>query len=97
MKEKPGFNFEKAISHLLRFGVMASFALLLTGMVLILFHGSHGRALVNAGLLLLIFTPIARVAVSVFVFTREGDRIFSLITAFVLCVLLASFLFGAMA
>jgi uncharacterized membrane protein len=47
-----------------------------------------------AGLLLLILTPILRVAVSVLMFLLERDRPFVLITAAVLAALVLSFLLG---
>lgn len=48
----------------------------------------HARAVVQLGLLLLIATPIARVALSLFAFLRQHDRTYVLITAVVLCLLL---------
>lgn len=42
------------------------------------------------GLVVLLATPVARVAASVAVFTLEGDRLYAGITAIVLLVLLAS-------
>jgi uncharacterized membrane protein len=55
---------------------------------------ARGQAVVVVGLLLLIATPILRVAVSVIAFAVERDRIFVLITSVVLAVLLLSFLVG---
>ena len=57
-------------------------------------HGS-GTAIVMLGLLLLILTPLARVAVSAISFGVERDRRFVLITLFVLAVLTSSFAIGA--
>jgi uncharacterized membrane protein len=54
----------------------------------------RGQAVIVAGLLLLIVTPVLRVAVSVVAFAREGDRTYALITAFVLILLIASFALG---
>lgn len=54
----------------------------------------HGRAIVTIGLLLLIATPVARVAVSIFAFIYQGDRVFTLITAVVFFLLLLSFVLG---
>jgi len=54
----------------------------------------HGRAIVVLGLLLLIATPVMRVAVSVFAFIYERDRAFVIITAIVLALLLLSFALG---
>ena len=53
-----------------------------------------GRGLVQAGLLILIATPVARVAFSLFGFARERDRTYMALTAFVLAVLLFSLLGG---
>jgi uncharacterized membrane protein len=54
----------------------------------------RGRAVVVLGLLLLVATPVMRVAVSVFAFIYERDRTFVIITATVLALLLLSFALG---
>ena len=56
---------------------------------------ARGQALVMLGLLLLIATPVARVALSVIIFAIEGDRLYVVITAAVLLLLVASFMLGA--
>lgn len=55
----------------------------------------HGQAVVIVGLLVLIATPVLRVAVSVVVFAIERDWVFVVVTALVLAVLLVSFALGA--
>jgi len=50
----------------------------------------RGRGLIQLGLLLLIATPVARVAASLVAFLRQRDRIYTAVTAFVLLVLVAS-------
>jgi uncharacterized membrane protein len=55
----------------------------------------RGQAIVMGGLLLLIITPVVRVAVSIFAFIYQRDRIFTFITAVVLSLLLLSFFMGA--
>jgi uncharacterized membrane protein len=55
----------------------------------------RGQAIVTAGLLLLILTPVVRVAVSIFAFIYQVDRVFTVITAVVLFLLLLSFFLGA--
>ncbi len=55
---------------------------------------SQGRALVMAGLLVLIATPVLRVAVSVLAFVYQRDRTFVVITSLVLALLVASFVLG---
>lgn len=54
----------------------------------------RGQAVSTAGLLVLIGTPVMRVAVSILAFVHERDRRFVLITTVVLLLLLASFVLG---
>lgn len=55
----------------------------------------RGQAIVMLGLLLLIATPVMRVAASIFIFARERDRLYVAITTLVLLLLLTSFFLGA--
>jgi uncharacterized membrane protein len=57
-------------------------------------RNGSGQAIIVAGLLVLISTPILRVAVSIYTFARERDRAYVLITALVLSLLLLSFFLG---
>lgn len=59
-------------------------------------HG-RGQAVVMAGLLVLIATPVARVALSVVVFVKVRDRLYTAITSVVLLILLISFSIGLVA
>jgi len=54
--------------------------------------GGHGRGLIQLGLLVLIATPIARVAFSILGFAIERDRMYMAFTVIVLIVLLYSLL-----
>lgn len=54
----------------------------------------QGRSIVLLGLLLLIATPVLRVAVSIFAFVYEHDRTYVIITSIVLALLLVSFVLG---
>ena len=54
----------------------------------------RGQAIVVFGLLLLIATPVVRVAVSIVAFAYERDRAFMAITSTVLILLLLSFFLG---
>jgi uncharacterized membrane protein len=56
-------------------------------------HG-EGQAIIMAGLLVLIATPVARVALSVIIFIIARDRLYTAITATVLLILLISFAVG---
>ena len=58
--------------------------------------GGHGRGLIQLGLLLLIATPIARVALSIVGFTLERDRMYVVFTVIVLVILLYSLLGSGM-
>ena len=53
-----------------------------------------GEAIVELGLLLLVLTPITRVAFSIPAFLRRRDPLYAVVTAFVLAVLLSSLLGG---
>ena len=55
----------------------------------------RARSVIQFGILLLIATPIARVAVSLVAFVLERDRTYVLITSLVLSVLLISLITGA--
>jgi uncharacterized membrane protein len=54
----------------------------------------RGQAIVVAGLVVLIATPVLRVAISVLVFLADRDYAFVAITATVFMILIASFLLG---
>jgi uncharacterized membrane protein len=56
-------------------------------------HGD-GEAVIIAGLLLLILTPIARVGVSIWAFARAGNGAYVAITTVVFLLLLLSFALG---
>lgn len=56
--------------------------------------GLHPQAFIALGLLLLIATPVLRVAVSVVAFAIEHDRLYVVITLLVLAILIASFVLG---
>ena len=54
----------------------------------------QGRAIIITGLLLLILTPVLRVAISIIAFAYEKDRKFVWLTTIVLIFLLLSFILG---
>jgi uncharacterized membrane protein len=57
------------------------------------FRGSP-KGIIDGGLILLILTPVFRVAVTVVAFMLDGDVIYTAITLIVLAVLVASFFLG---
>ena len=58
------------------------------------FDGFSGRAVLAAGLLILIATPVLRVVVSILGFAHQRDWTYVALTTFVLLILLVSFLIG---
>jgi uncharacterized membrane protein len=54
----------------------------------------RGQSIVAAGLLLLVLTPVVRVATSILAFAAQRDRMYVLITSVVLLLLLLSFVLG---
>ena len=64
-----------------------SFDISLQGLINGLVAAEPG-ALIELGVILLIATPVARVLVSIFLFGAEGDRLYVILTAAVLLVLL---------
>jgi uncharacterized membrane protein len=57
-------------------------------------EAGQGRGVVVVGILILILTPVLRVAVSVVSFFYERDRAMTLVTLFVLAALVGSFFLG---
>jgi uncharacterized membrane protein len=55
----------------------------------------HSRGIIQLGLLLLIATPVARVAFSIFGFVEEKDRLYVVFTVIVLLILLYSLIGSA--
>ena len=69
-------------------GGLLAFVLALAGTVMEFFDISHARAVLRVGILVLMSTPVTRVALSVFAFWREGDRKYTLIALAVLVIVL---------
>ena len=127
-RDKEVSRVERAISVVLRVGVLTSLTVVVAGLVItFLQHPSYvsstalqhdvvkgrhvsiphtvgqlvsglaarqGTAIVALGLVVLLLTPVTRVAVSMVLFVLEHDRRYAVITAVVLSVLIASFFIG---
>jgi len=52
----------------------------------------HGKGIIQLGLLILIATPIMRVALSILAFARQSDKLYTIITTIVFCILMYSLL-----
>jgi uncharacterized membrane protein len=57
-------------------------------------HANQGLAITQLGIILLMLTPIVRVAFSIIGFARERDHIYVAITAIVLVTLIGSLMLG---
>lgn len=89
--EASDFKLEERLGQILRVGVTASSVCLGVGLVLSLMTGAlaAGGALMTAGLVMLMATPVARVAASVVEYGVHRDWTFFTLTAIVLLELLA--------
>jgi uncharacterized membrane protein len=54
--------------------------------------GLHPQSIIALGLIMLILTPVMRVAISIVAFALEHDRLYVVITSIVLLILIAGFL-----
>ena len=86
------FRMERVVGIVLRSGVIASSACLTVGLILSLAMGGGAVAafLLNAGILILLSTPVARVVVSTAEYVSERDWRFAALTGIVLLELIAS-------
>ena len=103
---------EKAVSLVLRTGVLASAAVICLGLALLVLKGSLASyprnlagflagclaldpgSVITLGLVVLVATPFARVAVSIVAFALEKDWRYVAITAIVLAILVTGIIMG---
>jgi uncharacterized membrane protein len=90
--ENTSDRMERVVGIVLRSGVIASSACLTVGLILSLAMGGGTIAafLLNAGILILLSTPVARVVVSTAEYVSERDWRFAALTGIVLLELIAS-------
>lgn len=88
---------DRAVGLVLRLGAYSSIVLLLVagGLILAGFHALSIR-IAQAGILVLMSTPITRVLVAAIVFWREGDRRYALVSAGVFLILITTSLLAAL-
>ena len=85
------FRSRKDLNQLINPGAVVPHSLKDVGRGLMHFQGD---AIVALGLLLLILTPVMRVAVSIFAYLQQRDMAYVVITTVVLALLLISFALG---
>lgn len=87
--------FDRAVALVLRTGAFSCFVIMLTGLLVGLFvSGRIPLAVERAGVLLMLATPVVRVAVACYLFFLEKDRKYGLISLGVLVILLLGSVFG---
>lgn len=92
MNDRASARLERVLGRVLRVGMIAATVLLAGGLLLQL-AGLDPRLatrLMHGGLIVLMATPVARVVVSVVDFALARDRLFLVLTATVLLILLGS-------
>ncbi len=85
-------ELELTLGRVLRIGVTVSSIALAAGLATAFLEGTGtlARVLLNAGVVLLIATPVARVAMSTIGYARRRDWLFVVLTTIVLAELVAS-------
>jgi uncharacterized membrane protein len=87
--------FDRVVALVLRVGAFSCFFIMLAGLVVgLVIAGRIPLAIERAGVLLMLATPVVRVMVACFLFFREKDRKYGLISLGVLVILLLGALFG---
>jgi uncharacterized membrane protein len=87
--------FDRVVALVLRVGAFGCFFIMLTGLLVGLFvHGRIPLGIERAGVLLMLATPVVRVAVAGVLFLREKDWKYGAISFGVLAILVLSAAFG---
>ena len=87
--------FDRVVALVLRTGAFSCFFIMLAGLLVGLFvSGAVPLAIERTGVLLMLATPVVRVAVACYLFFREKDRKYGLISLGVLVILLLGSVFG---
>lgn len=88
-------DFDRIVALVLRVGAFGCFFIMLAGLITSLFvSGPIPLAIERTGVLLMLATPVLRVIVACFLFFREKDRKYGLISLGVLVILLLGSVFG---
>jgi uncharacterized membrane protein len=87
--------FDRIVALVLRVGAFGCFFIVLAGLLTGFFiHGRIAAEIERAGVLLMLATPVVRVAVAGVLFLREKDWKYGAISFGVLTILLLSAIFG---
>jgi uncharacterized membrane protein len=87
--------FDRIVALVLRVGAFSCFFIMLAGLTIGLFlRGNLSKEIERVGVLLMLATPVVRVAVAGVLFLREKDWKYGAISFGVLAILLLGALFG---
>lgn len=87
--------FDRIVALILRTGAFACFFIMLIGLMVGLFvRSSLPTGIERVGVLLMLATPVVRVIVACYLFFREKDRRYGLISLGVLLILMLGSVFG---
>jgi uncharacterized membrane protein len=87
--------FDRIVALVLRVGAFGCFFIMLAGLLIGLFvHGRIPIEIERSGVLLMLATPVVRVAVAAVLFLHEKDWKYGAISCGVLAILLLGALFG---
>lgn len=88
-------EFDRAVALVLRIGAFSCFFVMLAGLLASLFiPGKIPMVIERVGVLLMLATPVVRVLVACFLFFREKDTRYGLISLGLLVILLVGSVFG---
>lgn len=87
--------FDRIVALVLRVGAFSCFLIMLAGLIAGIFVKGHiPLDIERAGVLLMLATPVVRVAVACFLFFREKDYRYGYVSLGVLVILLLGSVFG---
>jgi uncharacterized membrane protein len=87
--------FDRAVGLVLGIGAVSCFFVMLAGLIAGLFASEHASIEIErVGVLLMLATPAVRVVVACFLFFREKDHKYGLISLGVLVILMLGAVFG---
>jgi uncharacterized membrane protein len=85
---------ERGAGHLLLAGVLVAAVCLLAGLLMWMTAAPSGRGLMDAGLIILMATPVLRVLLAAVDYARARDWVFAAVAVAVLAILIGSAIYS---
>jgi uncharacterized membrane protein len=85
---------ERSAGHVLLAGVLVAAACMLTGLLMWMTAAPRGRGLMDAGLIVLMATPVLRVLLAAVEYARARDWVFAAAALAVLAILMGSVIYS---